>query len=39
MLMSVDCAVQFNDPERSVTIMTVWSYDNSRADLDVGRAL
>jgi hypothetical protein len=37
--MSVDCAICFNDPERTVTRMTVWSYDNSQADLDVGRAL
>jgi hypothetical protein len=35
--MSVLCAVQFNDPERTVTRMTVFEYN---ADwLDIGRAL
>src|SRR5262245_740959 len=35
--MSVDCAVQFNDPERTVTRMTVFDYNANT--LDIGRAL
>jgi hypothetical protein len=35
--MSVDCAVQFNDPERTVTIMTV--FDDMADSFDIGRAL
>lgn len=35
--MSVLCAVQFNDPERTVTRMTVWDYAGN--SLDIGRAL
>jgi hypothetical protein len=35
--MSVLCAVQFNDPERTVTRMTVFDYNPD--SLDIGRAL
>jgi hypothetical protein len=37
MLMSVVCAVQFNDPERTVTRMTVFDYNPD--SFDIGRAL
>jgi hypothetical protein len=37
MLMSVVCAVQFNNPERTVTRMTVFDYNAN--SLDIGRAL
>src|SRR5262249_23114055 len=35
--MSVDCAVQFADPEKTVTIMTVFDYNAD--SFDIGRAL
>jgi len=35
--MSVDCAVMFNDPERTTITMTVWDYSSD--GYDIGRVL